>query len=52
MTNFLRLDRRIAASSTVKMLAWVVIHKLLTTSQLTAAAAVPLFVLKPFVYIW
>jgi len=59
MTNVLRHDRRImsiarlrATSSAVKMLAWLVIRKLLTISPLTAAAAVPLFVFDPSVYIW
>ena len=54
MTNFLRRDHRImsnarlrATSSAVKILAWLVIHKLFTTSPLTAAAAVPLRI-NPF----
>ena len=59
MTNFLRRDRRImsnarlrATRSAVKILAWLVIRKLFTISPLTAAAAVPLLVLDPSVYIW
>jgi len=51
MTNVLRRERRImsnarlrATSSAVKILARLVIRKLFTTSPLTAAAAVPLFV--------
>ena len=56
MTNILRHDRRImsnarlrATSSAVKILAWLVIRKLLTTSPLMAAAAVPLFIFDPSV---
>jgi len=56
IANCLRLERRIisrerlrATSSAVKMLAWLLMRKLLETSRPTAAAAVRLFILDPSV---
>jgi len=56
MANFLPLEDQItsrerlrATSSAVKMLAWLLMRKLLETSRPTATAAVRLFILDPSV---